>query len=110
MTLSQSFIITFDHPQLYKTKSMVRSIQMPNKVISYKEPKTPLIGGLGRMPEYWSVHEDGQWALSFADRDLAHRLYNTTTKDTYLTTTDSQQSVYRARLASTYLLEVGKDI
>ena len=89
---------------------MVRAIQMPNKVISYKEPKTPLIGGLGRMPEYWSVHEDGQWAMSFADRDLAHMLYNTTSQDSYVTVTDSPQSISRSRLASTYMLEVGKDI
>lgn len=76
-TLSQSFFVLFDNPELYKDSTYVPASQVVGKLISYSEPTAPLMNGIGKLADYWSVEEDGQWALSVVDNYWWRRVYNT---------------------------------
>lgn len=77
VTLSQSFFVVLDNPEIYRDSIYVPASPVPGKLISYVEPLYPLVNGVGKLADYWSVYEDGQWALSVVDNRWHRRLYNT---------------------------------
>lgn len=67
LTLSQSFLVVIDTPNLMFKQQYVRTTGLPGSLISYSEPKYPLMVGYGKFAEYWTSYEDGQWAMSVQD-------------------------------------------
>lgn len=109
LTMSQSFIIIVDTPEIFVNKVYLRASKLPGMFTAFKEPKYPLVVGYGRMPEYWKTHEDGQWAVNVQDSAMTHYVF----ADLDLSTTSSvtnQRVPNEAYFNSRgYLLEIGKD-
>ena len=64
LALSQSFWIIVDTPSLKYSPIYLEHSKLPGMFISYKKPINPLFVGYGRMAEYWSTFEDGQWSVT----------------------------------------------
>lgn len=66
-TLSQSFIVFVDNPQLFVETISVRESSSANMAVSFSAPHWPMLTETGKLVNYWRVHEHGQWACSFED-------------------------------------------
>lgn len=77
-TLSQSFFVLLDNVEIFKDSQAVETLPMPGQLISYVEPTYPLVNGVGKFAEYWSIHDYGQWSLRVPDNYWHQRQYNTT--------------------------------
>jgi hypothetical protein len=70
MTLSQSFLVIVDTPQLTTNKIFIRHNSMPGMFTAYRDPVYPLIVNYGKLAEYWKTYEDGHWAVNVQDSFL----------------------------------------
>jgi hypothetical protein len=88
LTLPQSFWIVVDTPHLFTVRRGLMTPALPGMFISYQKPIYPLIIGQGKLGEYWSSLEDGQWSLTVQDSFYKHHVFNTVA-DPALTTVTS---------------------
>jgi len=79
LTLSQSFFIILDNPDVYVTKSPVRKTPYGDMFISYEKPEYPLVVQNGKIINYWATYEDGQYSI--VATDTMHTNYNYNTVD-----------------------------
>jgi hypothetical protein len=78
LTLSQSFFVVLDAPELFVNRLFVKKTGTPGMFISFVEPQYPLCVGNGRMPEYWPRKEEDRWSLSAYDQYNRQKLFDTT--------------------------------
>lgn len=67
LTLSQSFFVIVDTPELFYNKIFVRNSNLPGLITAYQDPKLPVIIGYGKAIEYSKTEEAGFWALRVTD-------------------------------------------
>lgn len=67
LTLSQSFLVVVDTPNLNVEKMELRESGTYSVFTTIQEPLYPLIIGSGRQVEYWRKQEEGVWALLIGD-------------------------------------------
>jgi len=110
LTLSQSFFVIMDNTEIYVNKIPVRLTPFPNMFIGYTKPNKPLVVGLGKMANYWSTYEDGQWSITCVDTLRSNYIYDTVD-------VAKETSVGKARtpnntedISHAYMLEIGCDI
>jgi len=70
MTLSQSFLVLVDTPNLVTNKIELRHSQLPGMFTAYQDPVYPLLVNYGKVGEYWKTHEDGYWSVTVQDSFL----------------------------------------
>ena len=80
LTLSQSFLVIVDTPNLETTRHYIRR-GGPGMFTAYDNPVYPLIIGFGRMAEYWKVREDGQYSINVKDSYIRNKTFNLTPGD-----------------------------
>jgi hypothetical protein len=81
MTLSQSYIVLVDTPNLITNKVHIKHASLPGMFTSYTDPSYPLVVGHGKTAEYWKTLEDGYWSVNVQDsfyRDYILSLTNNT--------------------------------
>jgi hypothetical protein len=67
LTLSQSYLVIVDTPNLITNKIHIRHSDLPGMFTSYTDPTYPLIVGHGKSVEYWKVLEDNYWSVTVQD-------------------------------------------
>lgn len=67
MTLSQSFLVIVDCENLMIDKKVIKRAAFPGQFLSAEDPVYPLIGGHGKLFEYWKQQENNKWALNCRD-------------------------------------------
>lgn len=91
MTMSQSFVVIIDNPDIYAELEAIRKQSMPGAFISYENPVYPVLVGQGMVAEYWSEGEElGQWLLECTDNRWQRRVYNTTDPKVQHSVSDSR--------------------
>lgn len=112
MTLSQSFLIVVDAPELFVEKRYIRKTGRPGTYISFEEPKFPIVSGIGRMPEYWWKKENYSWPLWCYNDVIRPKIYNTmpdaelTSVKDAATTTPIDPEITNG----VYFLAIGRDV
>lgn len=110
LTMSQSFIVVLDCPEIYTEANYVRKTGFPGSYIAYTDPKYPLVTGLGRHTEYWYREEDGQYALTVYDNAVSNRIYNTVDPYFENSISDSELPTDPVYLSGAYMLMIARDI
>lgn len=110
LTMSQSFMVVLDCPEIYTQANYVRKTGFPGSYIAYTDPKYPLVTGLGRHHEYWYRQEDGQYVLTVYDNAVSNRIYNTTNPYFENSISDSRIPTDPVTLSGAYLLMISRDI
>lgn len=77
-SLSQSFVVLLDNTEVFVDYQKVTDTGVPGVYVGYEEPFWPLITGHGKVSEWWSTEETGQWGVCIADSRFDTRTYNTT--------------------------------
>lgn len=110
MTLSQSFFVILDTPEVFVNRQYIKKTGMPGMFISYNPPVYPIVVGNGRMPEYWSTHEDGQYSLTVYDNTVRQKTYNQANARALNAVTSSDVSIDPELMSGAYFLELGCDL
>jgi hypothetical protein len=110
LTMSQSFMVVLDCPEIYTEVNYVRKTGFIGSYIAYTDPKYPLVTGLGRHYEYWYKQEDGQYSLTVYDNTVSKRIYNTTDPYFEASISDSRIPTDPVILSGAYLLMIARDI
>jgi hypothetical protein len=110
LTLSQSFVVLIDNTELSTDLVRVRAAKFPNLYVSYADPQWPLVAGYGKVSEYWSVEEDGQWALTTEDTLRDNYLFHTVEAKAQVTLTDSRNPMNPQDISPAFFLRIGCDI
>lgn len=110
LTLSQSFFVVIDTPELFVNKIYLRSSNLPGMFTSYQEPNYPLFVNNGRLAEYWKTPEDGHWSVTVQDSYLKNAVFSSIPTE-YLVNISSNKIPERPTYNSRgFLLEFGRDI
>lgn len=67
LTLSQSYIVIVDSPNLTTRNLSIRSSNMPGVFTCYQDPTCPLLVGYGRTSEYWKIKDGTKWLVKNKD-------------------------------------------
>ena len=110
MTLSQSFLVFIDNTELFIEREGVKASRTPGLAVGYKEPKYPLIGGVGHVVEYWTKEEDGQYALTFKNGNHFNRMYNTVRRKNWQNVGDECIGTNLASNGPFHFLMIGTDV
>lgn len=70
MTMSQSYLVLVDIPNLYTEKIFLKNSNTPGFFTAYQDPTLPLFINYGKIAEYWKTFEDGYWAVNVNDSYL----------------------------------------
>ncbi len=110
LTLTQSFFVILDTPNIFVSKQAVHRTKMPGAFIAYTPPVYPLVLGHGRTANYWYTKEDGQYSITCVDSFLHDWVFNKT--DPF-----KQGNIGNSRVPETpvahspgYFLQIGRDI
>ncbi len=76
MTMSQSFFVVVDTPNIFSNKIPLRVNGMPGMFTAYKDPTYPLIVGYGKLAEYWKTYEDSQWSVTVQDSFMKNYVFD----------------------------------
>lgn len=110
LTLTQSFLVILDTPNIFVTKQDVHRTKGPGKFVAYTPPLFPLIVGHGRTADYWYTVEDGQYALSCVDSFLHDWVFNKTDPFKQGNIGDSRVPETPVGHSPGYFLQIGRDI
>jgi hypothetical protein len=110
LTHPQTFFVVLDTKVAYTARQYIKRTNMPGMYVSYTEPKFPLVTGVGRMPEYWSTHEDGQWSVTVHESIRDRQVYKTLDPYAQRSVTGDNFCVDPEILGAGYFLEIGIDM
>lgn len=106
LKLKQSFIIVLDIPSVDIKRQYIKRTGMPGRYDSYIKPECPLVTGLGRHPEYWTVTEDGQYSINVYDNTVQNLLYDTVLKASLSNISNRRRPDYPHSVSDAYFLEI----
>lgn len=110
LQMSQTFFVVLDAPEVFTQKQFIKRSGLPDMYIAYSEPFYPLVTELGRHPEYWYVHEDGQYSVTVYDNVIGNRAFNTVNANKLMSVDGSNESTNAGRISAAYFLEIGRDV
>lgn len=76
LMLSQSFVIIVDTPNLFFNRKYLGAARLPGEFISYTKPTYPLMVNYGKMVEYFTTEEDGEWLMRVKDSYYRNFIFN----------------------------------
>jgi hypothetical protein len=110
MTLSQSFFVIVDAPELVTNKQYIKRSNLFGMYTSYITPTCPLVTGLGRHPEYIARIEDGQYSITVQDNTVQNRIYNTALPNNLPSVANNNLPSIPQSASTAYFLEILRDI
>ena len=111
-SLSQSFIVLLDNQEVFVDYKDIANTGLPGSYMDIQEPNWPLITGHGKVSEWWSVEEDGQWAVLIQDADawVDRRTYYTTDPKKLNSLASNRVPARPRVLSSARFLKLGSDV
>nr|DAF07924.1 MAG TPA: hypothetical protein [Caudoviricetes sp.] len=109
LTMSQSFIVLVDTPDLYIQRHHVRSTKLPYQYIYHEFPNYPLFNGHGKVSEYWSIYDEGLWEVNAFENYKHNRTFHTHKYEEEYAVTSNRLTWQRTEHSLAYLLEIGKE-
>jgi hypothetical protein len=110
LSLSQTFLVVVDTPQLYTQKQYLSASTIVGTYYSYTQPSLPLCMESGRQPAYASIKEGRQWKILVQDNLVEQKLYHEINTANWQNSDDPLHSGKPYRISRAHFLEIGKDI
>jgi hypothetical protein len=106
MTLSQSFLVFIDSPNIVVERSQLPPTQLAKQYLTYEEPTLPLLGGFGLLWPYWPQEDDGVWSIAVGDNIFHHRLFHTTPPEAAPMPADNRRPYGRESYSYAHFLNI----
>ena len=110
LTLSQSFFVIVDTPELFIERHKLEETKLPGRFISNIDPIFPLENGLGQLSEYWKIDDDERWVVATKNNVLPKYQFEETHWKKNPAIDDSRITVKPIRYNSAFMLEIGRDL
>lgn len=110
LTLSQSFLVTVDAPNLNVVPTVLTNESYPGKFLVSEEPVDPIIGAHGRLMEYWPIQTSIGWEVNVYDNYRRDYLYSASGPDKPSVVNHSLDIRRRGQLTGGYSLEISSSI
>lgn len=110
LTLSQSFLVIIDNPNLYRDKVAVRCPKTPNHYVAYTKPNLPLVAGYGKVANYWYVKEHGQYSITTHDTLTQNYVFDTVDVIDEISVSNQRLPGNPVTYGDAYFLEIGTDL
>jgi len=109
LTMSQSFVIILDNPDVYFEYDAIRKSPMPGTYTSFEKPYYPLVLGLGMLGIYWYTYQKPMWSIDVIDNFWYQRQYNTTDTKSLLSMDDARDPKRPIRWSRAHFLKMSAD-
>lgn len=110
MTLSQSFFVLLDNPEIFLEQEVIRTAPMPGMYVSQTKPEFPLMSELGKMMNYWYSYEDGQYSVVTTDAYRDNPIYRTVGARSATSITNHRDPVRPVRHSDMRYMKIGSDV
>jgi hypothetical protein len=110
VTMSQSFLVIMDNPEVYRDSAFVQTVAGPGMLVAHQFPDKPLMNGIGKLADYWSVFEDQQWSVRVVDNNWNRRVYGTMQKSYWTNIADSRLTQDPVRYSRAQFMVIGTDL
>lgn len=111
LTLSQSFVVLLNNTEIAVNLKKVQAMRIPGRYVSFEEPIWPLVTGYGKLNEFWSVADAGQWALWVEDNLQSNYIFNTVQSPrTQPTVTNQRDPMNPKRISMGHFMQISSDI
>lgn len=110
LTLSQSFFVTVDSDNLTIERSPTVHEPYPGRYLVSSEPVDPLIGGHGRLIEYWPLEGKSSWIIDCHDNYRRNYASMTYGPDGPKVVDQTEDITNRHRLTGGYLLQISSTV
>lgn len=118
VTMSQSFLVVMDNPEVYRDSEFIQTVRGPGMLVARRPegvtgawtPDKPLMNGVGKLAEYWSVYEDEQWSVRVVDNNWQRRVYGTLQKSYWQNIAQSRRTQDPVRFSRAQFVTIGTDI
>lgn len=110
LTLSQSFFVVLDNPNIFATRELIHTSLLPGLYNTATPPVYPLMSELGKMVNYWYQYEIEQYSITTTD--AYRRDYNFRTVDARnaLCLGDNRNPVRPLANGDLQYLQIGADL
>ncbi len=114
-TLSQSFVVLLDNPDIFVEHGSVQATHIPGQYISHVRPEWPLVLGHGKVAEYWAVEERitrriRNWGINVLRSGIDKRVYATTSTMDLQSVSDQRLTIHPVQRANAHFLKIGTDM
>ncbi len=106
LTLSQSFFVIVDTPNLHVEKHSILKASFPGQFRSYTDPVYPLMVNGGRLVDYWKIEEVGCWSVDVTDSYLRRYVLTETDRLRAQFASDALDTTRRYEHAEGHFLEI----
>ena len=106
LTLSQSFFVIVDTPNLHVEKHSILKASFPGQFRSYTDPVYPLMVNGGRLVDYWKIEENGCWTVDVVDSHLRRYVLTEADKLRAQFASDALDTTRRYEHAEGHFLEI----
>lgn len=110
MVLSQSFLVTVDAPSIGVKRNVLTNEPYPGKFLVAAEPVNPIMGGHGRLFEYWPIETKIGWNIDCADNFRRNYIFSESGPNRHKQVDATEDITQRARLSGAYSLEIYSSI
>lgn len=108
--LPQSFVVLLDAEDLFTEHVGLEAPNMPGMFVTGIKPELPLVGGYGRMLDYWFTYEDRKYSITCSDDRIDMRQYNTTNWFQLLSVADHRLPEEPVKKGNAFFWRFGTDL
>lgn len=106
LTLSQSFFVMFSFDNIQLGSEVLMHEPYPGRFVSVREPVEPLMGGYGRLMEYWPRKGRNSWMVETNDNYRRDYIYAEHGWEEWKVVDHAEDVTRPKRLTAGYLLDI----
>lgn len=110
LTMDKSFLLTINTPSISLRKHYIKPDKVPTMFTAYERPRYPLIVNNGKIAEYWSIGQDGQWSITVTDSFLKYHTFNLTLPNDLGVVSRKNVPNYQYTNSNAFFLEIASGI
>ena len=107
LTLSQSFFLVIDSPEVFVDKDELVNLPVPGRYVSDVRPEWPVSYGLGAMLDYFSTEEYGRWLIAGQRAERVNYNYKTTQWKYDISLDNTRSTINPFEIPPAHYLKIG---
>lgn len=110
LTLSQTFFVVLDTPELVVDRDQVEFSGLPGRYICHQVPSYPLVTGLGGFEEYWMRQENDQYVIGVENGLETYYTFETAEWENFHSIDNTRVPCELFDYSRAYLLKIGRSL